>query len=232
MRMRKETFLSRGFTRLELMTIVGVIVLSGLVVLPGVANTRTRYARLECLNNLRQIGVAFHVWGNDHQGNLPPRVPVSEGGVMAYPGAGYAWVNFRSLSNELATPRLLACPDDSAKTPAPTWADLQRLSYPNAAVSYFVGPDAYPHRPLSIASGDRGLAGDGIGNCSAGIAGLFLVNYNPIQRAAWTNREVHALAGNLLLADGRVLETTTATLRWRLQEGGGHPIGSLHFVMP
>lgn len=233
MKMQKETFGSRGVTRLELMTVVGVIALVGLVALPGVANTRTRSARLGCVSNLRQIGVAFQAWGNDHLDSVPARTPVGDGGLMDHPGASNAWLQFAWLSNELATPRLLACPDDEAKTPVSTWNDLRTLANPNGAVSYFVGPDALPHLPHSAVSGDRGLQPDGVGNCSARIVGLpsFIVT-PPKLRGGWTNRQVHALEGNLLLKDGRVIETTTASLRWSLVEGNVDINGVFHVILP
>jgi hypothetical protein len=72
---------------------------------------RGKAQRIACVNNLKQLGLAVRVWETDNGDVFPPDV--------------------LSMTNEIASPKVLVCPADEGRQAAVDWA-----SFSNANLSY------------------------------------------------------------------------------------------------
>jgi hypothetical protein len=227
-----------GFTRADLLVCVGVLVLLVTLAVPGLATIRRDSSHAACVNNLRQIGRAYHVWGQDYNGSLPFRVPVANGGLKSHPLLGNLWFDFAWVSNHLASPRVLACPADPQKKAAPDWGTFITPAFRNVGVSYFLQMDAGyalgfslgpEGSPSHILSGDRNIVPSGRASCSVGLQDVAALNTRPMSSPFWAH-DVHGLWGNLLLFDGQVRTAGYHTATNLAAQGDDN--GSLHLLIP
>jgi hypothetical protein len=107
------------------------------MLLPALSRAKGKAQEIACVNNLKQVGLAFRIWATDHDERYPFQVPQEQGGTKELgerDAEGYdvnPAVHLQSLAMELVTPRILVCPADQTKVPA---VDFPSLT--SANVSY------------------------------------------------------------------------------------------------
>ncbi len=210
---------AEAFTRIELMVVLAVIaVLVSSMILP-VSNTGngSKAKRIICVNNLRQIGIAYRIWASDNGDKFPSEVPQTNGGWSELLGSrnsgAYAWTNYLIMGNVLGHySTVLMCPADERK-PADNFTRLA-----NTNISYFIGIGANDSHPQAILGGDRNL---GPGNTPHDDYGFsppdgkgndVIVTGSVCWSLKMHSKGNSSGAGNIILGDGSVQQVTSGNL--------------------
>ncbi len=214
---------TKAFTRTELFVVIGVIaLLAAAMLLPALARAKHKSSRVNCVNNVHQINLTFKVWEGDNNDKYPMQFALTNSETMKLIGSGRACVLWQTMSNELSTPKILLCPEDTERTSATYFTS----GFSDANISYFFSLDAADIYPQMILDGDDNLAVNGV-RVKPGILNLPTTN-----ALAWTKERHHGV-GNIGMADGSVQQTTVNTLNSAvIAATNGTPVTTYRWVIP
>jgi prepilin-type N-terminal cleavage/methylation domain-containing protein len=153
--MRSLRSTARAFTLIELLAVIAIIAILAGMLLPALSRAKAKALRTTCANNLKQTGLAMRLWADNNEGKFPWKVEQSLGGGKPN-GTDNAKVDlqFSLVSNELATTKMLLCPDDVRRVPATTFASIWLTN-----VSYALCNEADEKSPRVFLAIDRNLIG-------------------------------------------------------------------------
>ena len=178
----------KAFTLIELLVVIAIIAILAAMLLPALAAAKRKAQKINCTNNLKQVGIAFRIWEGDNGDKYPMALSWTQGGAMEYVSSALDSTStltsgkpvnvpylFSVMSNELSTPKITLCPSDASfRTVAPNFVASTNNptvvgAYTNGNVSYFVGGDAADAYPNMILAGVRNIGTVGTqGSASAG----------------------------------------------------------------
>lgn len=179
-----------AMTLIEVVVVILVIGMLVLILLPALAPPHRNSSHFVCAGNLKETYLGIKIWEGDNGNKFPMDVSTNLGGALEFFDKDELGRGFMVASNQLATPKILVCPEDN-RCWLTNWADLQ-----NTNISYFVDIDATEFNTNMALFGDRNVIG--------GIPlpnGLTAFNHaNPIH---WDSN-MHHYRGNIVYTDGRV----------------------------
>ena len=200
-----------AFTLVELLVVIAIIGILAALLMPALEQGQARATRIVCGNNLKEIGLASHLFANDHGGKFSMQVSTNDGGSLEYVAAGmqlqtrfyFSFEHFLPLSGALSTPRLLACPADLER-----WSATNFSRFNNWNLSYAIGVDADPNAPNSVLAADRNFPSCNLPTCTPNPT----IGLIPFTTGARWGIGLHNRKGNVLFSDGHVEESHDSIL--------------------
>jgi prepilin-type N-terminal cleavage/methylation domain-containing protein len=176
----------KAFTLIELLVVIAIIAILAAMLLPALAAAKKKAQKINCVNNLKQCGLAIRLWSQDNGDKNPMQVsgssaPIGAGNYVYHtsstttqpqPFAPNPAAVFLVMSNELSTPKVAYCPSDNYQSTNAAAFNIgvgcfiNCKTLPNGffaaptgvgCCSYFVNGDASEVDPQLIVMGDRNI---------------------------------------------------------------------------
>jgi hypothetical protein len=123
------------------------------LLLPALARAKSKAQSINCMNNMKQIGLSFRTWAIDNDGYYPFNLSTNKGGTLELSARGIDGFDssaariFQVMSNELSTPKILVCPADPKRHPA---LDFQSLQPANVSYQVCSGTNVNETNPQEV----------------------------------------------------------------------------------
>jgi prepilin-type processing-associated H-X9-DG protein len=132
---------------------IPIVAILAALLLPALAAAKQKAQQINCVSNLKQVGLAFRIWEGDNNDQFPFNVSTNKGGTFELCDLGEngldrnSWLHFQVMSNELATPKILVCPNDDKKEIA---LDFSHLDADHCTYLVHSGADVIDANPQAV----------------------------------------------------------------------------------
>lgn len=122
------------------------------MLLPVLTKAKDRAQEINCINNMKQVAVAFNIWRVDNGGKFPFHVSTNAGGTLEFAlpseesGDPNSYRHLAVLGNAISNKKILICPAD-----VKTWVvDPGRLAPENVSYEIMSGPNVTESNPEEV----------------------------------------------------------------------------------
>jgi prepilin-type processing-associated H-X9-DG protein/prepilin-type N-terminal cleavage/methylation domain-containing protein len=129
--LKKKTAGMRIFTLIELLVVIAIIAILAAMLLPALNAARDKAKAISCINNEKQIGLAFINYQDDFNGYFVPWSLLNNHDDLA---GNWAW-NLK-LNGYITTPAILLCPDSAELNSIYTNGSSNVIALPNVSSRY------------------------------------------------------------------------------------------------
>ena len=234
----------QGFTLVELLVVIAIIGVLAALLMPALASAKAKSKRVACLNNMRQVSMAVHLYAGDFGGNLPNPDATTTFDFNSPNAADNPLKLLRpyvGLNDPSAPAPVFICPGAQPTTKedyAPVGASSTALMVSQLVMNHGIDKLRNPARTV-VMQENYALMGylwyqpENLNSDHSGAGTQYtqwhMWTSSSGEQWSGTAREhycnLHQQGGNLVWADGHAsfkLSAQTSSLDWGLLDAGGH----------